>query len=110
MFSIIMLHFLHGITFFNAIFVHVQFNLLQLKMLKNMDKEMATHSSFLAWKIPRTEEPGGLQSMGLKRVRQQLNNWARMKGVNSLIPGTGNYVTFQGTKDFADVIKLRILI
>lgn len=31
-----------------------------------------------------------------------------MKGVNSLIPGTGNYVTFQGTKDFADVIKLRI--
>ena len=32
-----------------------------------------------------------------------------MKGVNSLIPGTSNYVTFQGTKDFADVIKLRIL-
>ena len=29
---------------------------------------MATHSSILAWRIPRTEEPGGLQSMGLKRV------------------------------------------
>ena len=28
--------------------------------------EMATHSSILAWKIPRTEEPGGLQSMGLQ--------------------------------------------
>ena len=28
-----------------------------------------THSSFLAWKIPRTEEPGGLQSMGLQKVR-----------------------------------------
>ena len=27
---------------------------------------MATHSSVLAWRIPRTEEPGGLQSMGLK--------------------------------------------
>ena len=29
---------------------------------------MATHSSILAWGIPRTEEPGGLQSMGLQRV------------------------------------------
>ena len=29
---------------------------------------MATHSSILAWRIPRTEEPGGLQSMGLQRV------------------------------------------
>ena len=29
---------------------------------------MATHSSTLAWKIPWTEEPGGLQSMGLKRA------------------------------------------
>ena len=30
---------------------------------------MAIHSSILAWKIPQTEEPGGLQSMGLQRVR-----------------------------------------
>ena len=29
-----------------------------------LEKEMATHSSILAWKIPQTEEPGGLQSMG----------------------------------------------
>ena len=36
-----------------------------LKKKKNfpLEKEMATHSSILAWKIPRTEEPGGLQSM-----------------------------------------------
>jgi len=34
-----------------------------------LEKEMATHSSILAWKIPWTEEPGGLQSMGLQRVR-----------------------------------------
>ena len=33
-----------------------------------LEKEMATHSSTLAWKIPWTEEPGGLQSMGLQRV------------------------------------------
>ena len=32
------------------------------------EKEMATHSSILAWKIPWTEEPGGLQSMGSQRV------------------------------------------
>ena len=32
-----------------------------------LEKEMATHSSILAWRIPWTEEPGGLQSMGLQR-------------------------------------------
>ena len=34
-----------------------------------LEKETATHSSILAWKIPWTEEPGGLQSRGLQRVR-----------------------------------------
>ena len=34
-----------------------------------LEKEMATHCSTLAWKIPWTEEPGGLQSMGLQRLR-----------------------------------------
>ena len=33
-----------------------------------LEEEMATHSSNLAWKIPWTEEPGGLQSMGSQRV------------------------------------------
>ena len=33
-----------------------------------LDKEMATHSSIYAWRIPWTEEPGGLQSMGLHGV------------------------------------------
>ena len=33
-----------------------------------LEKEMATHSSILAWKISWTEEPGGLQSMGSQRV------------------------------------------
>ena len=32
-----------------------------------LEKEMATHSSILAWSIPRTEEPGGLQSMGITK-------------------------------------------
>ena len=33
-----------------------------------LEKEMATNSSILAWRIPWMEEPGGLQSMGLQRV------------------------------------------
>ena len=34
-----------------------------------LEKEMATHSSILAWEIPRTEESGELQSLGLQRLR-----------------------------------------
>ena len=34
-----------------------------------LEEEMATHSSILAWKIPWTEEPDGLQSIGSQRVR-----------------------------------------
>ena len=34
-----------------------------------LEKGMATHCSILAWRIPWTEDPGGLQSMGLQRVR-----------------------------------------
>ena len=37
-----------------------------------VEKEMATHSSTLAWEIPWTEEPGGLQSMGSQRVGHNL--------------------------------------
>ena len=33
-----------------------------------LEKDIATHSSILAWKIPWKEEPGGLQSMGLQRI------------------------------------------
>ena len=36
-----------------------------------VEKEMATHSSILAWRIPWTEEPSGLQSMGLQRIRHE---------------------------------------
>ena len=38
-----------------------------------LEKRMPTHSSILAWRIPRTKEPGGLQSMGSQRVR---HDWA----------------------------------
>ena len=39
-------------------------------------EEMATHSCVLSWKIPWTEEPGGLQSMGFQRVQCKLSDWA----------------------------------
>ena len=39
-----------------------------------LKKEMATHSSILAWEIPRTEEPGGLQFMGSQKSQTQLSD------------------------------------
>ena len=35
-----------------------------------LEKELATHSSVLAWEIPQTEQPGGLQSMGPQKVKR----------------------------------------
>ena len=40
-----------------------------MEYYSTLEKEMATHSGILAWKIPWTEEPGRLQSVGLQRVR-----------------------------------------
>ena len=39
-----------------------------------LEKEMATHSSILAWRIPWTEEPGRLQSLGSQRVGTRLSD------------------------------------
>ena len=39
-----------------------------------LEKEMATHSSILAWEIPLTREPGELQSMGSEKSQTQLSN------------------------------------
>ena len=69
--------------------MHVEFSSLVAQTVKNLpamqetmvlslcwedplEKEMATHSSIFAWEIPWTEEPGGLQSWGSKRVRHSL--------------------------------------
>ena len=52
----------------------MQENLVQsLGLEPPLQEEIATHSSILAWKIPWTEEPGGLQSTGLQRVT---HDWA----------------------------------
>ena len=47
---------------------------LRLSCMHALEKEMATHSSILAWRIPGTEEPGGLVSLGLPRVGHDWSN------------------------------------
>ena len=46
----------------------MQSNILHCQK-ESLEGGMATHSSILAWRIPRAEEPGRLQAMGLQRVR-----------------------------------------
>ena len=48
-----------------------------------LEKEMATHSSILAWETLWTEEPGGLQSMGLQRVEYDLTAKQHNSGIIS---------------------------
>ena len=61
---------LHGITYFLETITSViwKTRVPTLGQEDPMEKGMATHSSILAWRIPWTEEPGGLQSLGLQRV------------------------------------------
>ena len=51
-----------------------------------LEKEMGTHSSILAWKIPWTEEPGGLQSLG----SPESDTIYRLHSLHTLITGEGN--------------------
>ena len=48
-----------------------------------LEKEMATHSSILGWEIPRTEESGGLQSIGSQSVRHHKLSSRNVKKINS---------------------------
>ena len=53
-----------------------------------LEKEMATHSSILAWRIPRAEEPGRLQFVGLQRVRHDwvMNSFCFMISKTEMLP------------------------
>ena len=69
--------FLKGLTIGASLVVHMVKNLPAMQETRvrslgqedALEKEMVTHSSILAWRIPWTEEPGGLQSTGSQRVR-----------------------------------------
>ena len=66
-------------------YTHIKNIMQELKVIRrkelhihDLEKEKATHSSILAGKIPWTEGPGGLQSMGLQRVGHDWSDWARV--------------------------------
>ena len=68
-----------------------------------LEKEMATHSSTLAWKIPWTEEPGRLQSMGSQRVRHS-SATNKLRGLNNshcLSSGGSNVELFKLPNELA---------
>ena len=60
-----------------------------------LEKEMATHSSILVWEIPWTEEPGGLQSMGLQKSQTR--------------PSTENTENIRNMQVKKDVFKTMII-
>ena len=54
-----------------------------------LEKKMAIHSSVLAWRIPWTEEPGGLQSIGLQRIGQDLVTKQQQRGLRQTLESEG---------------------
>ena len=62
----------------------VNFRKYRIPSQKILEKEMATHSSTLAWRIPGMEEPGGLPSMGSHRVRHDWSDLAAAAARKSL--------------------------
>ena len=66
-----------------------------------LEKEMATHSSVLAWRIPGTGEPGGLPSMGSHRVRHDWSDLAAAAAVHPLADFSDTlHVFYLSLKDF----------
>ena len=63
---------------------------ISMLLILTLEKEMATHSSVLAWRIPGTEEPRGLPSVGLDRVRHDWSDLAAA-AILTLIRRVKNY-------------------
>ena len=63
-----------------------------------LEKGMATHSSILAWRIPWTEEPGGIQSMGLQMVKQYSVR------LTVLTSQSQNYLTLDGALPILSIL------
>ena len=74
-----------------------------------LEKGMTTHSSILAWRIPWTEEPGGLQSMGLHGAGHDCNDLAAANRRNLLITaGTGLFSIIASKTEH--ILKLLLLL
>ena len=68
-----------------------------------LEKEMATHSSVLAWRIPGMGEPGRLPSMGLHRVKHDWSDLAAAdfaKFLKTFIFKNNSYMTFKGIEEY----------
>ena len=63
-----------------------------------LEKEMATHSSVLAWRIPRTAEPGGLPSMGLHRVGHDWSDLAAAAAAAASFPSSQGRIPLHGSQ------------
>ena len=61
--------------------------LIEITSFLMMEKEVATHSSTLAWRIPGTEEPGGLPSYGVAESRTRLKRLSSSLLMNLLLSG-----------------------
>ena len=83
------------------------------KLMSNVEKAMATHSSTLAWKIPGTGEPGGLPTMASHRVRHDwrdlaaaapppgpLNQWCHPVILSSTVPFSSCPQSFPASRSF----------
>ena len=70
-----------------------------------LEKEMATHSSTLAWKIPQTKEAGRLQSMGSQRVGY---DWATSLSLSNFLPFEYDLISSNSCKYLSTVSRLMI--
>ena len=71
-----------------------------------MEKEMATHSSVLAWRIPGTGEPGGLPSMGSHRVGHDGSDLAAFTDIHKKITFLTHKFIFRG---FSSLLLLHFM-
>ena len=59
-----------------------------------LEKEKATHPSILAWEIPWTEEPDGLESVGSQKSRTRLSDWTTTIAMTELMPSSAAFAYF----------------
>ena len=74
-----------------------------------LEKEMATHSSVLAWRIPGTEEPGGLPSMGSHRVRHYWSDLAAAAVSTLVTSGCHNQLPQTEWRKTTEIYSLTVL-
>ena len=76
-------------------------------LMHALEKEMATHSSIFAWRIPGMEEPGGLPSVGLHRVR---HDWSDLAAAAAIILNSVKVIKALIKNNLSDVERaMRVL-